>query len=148
MSTTVNFYMQRYPIDGVTQVVKNLTTDFTGLLVSEVNGINTKGKNRNIYKEPYAEANGDRVWVGTPYYESTSINIKFYFKGTGRQSIYDSFCDYVNGYKLYYWDSYHSKKVSVIAEEIGEPVEEKYGSNPNIEVTIKFTNFGGTFTSV
>lgn len=144
-----DFYMQQAPIDGVTQSIKNLEDDFSGLLIKSVSGLNAKGKNKNVYTESFAEANGVNVWLGTPYYESTNVSITCYFVGTNRKTTYDSFCNYINGHKIDFWDSYNGKKVTlVLAEALDQPNEEKYGSNPNIEQTFKFTNINGTFTSV
>lgn len=145
---TVKFYMKQYPIGGVEQATKDLETDFEGLLVSKVGGLNTKGKNKNIYYESFPEQNGKNVWIGTPYYEATSVTFTFFFVGEDRQDQYDLFCQFVNGYKLYYWDDYYNKRVTLVLEEIGEPTEEKIGNNPNIEATFKFTNINGTYESV
>ena len=149
MSNDVKFYMQRYVVGSMVYQPKDLEKEFPGLLVSKVAGINDRGKNKNIYTESFVEQNGVNVWMGTPYFESTSVTLTLFFVGDKRQDTFDSFCDYVSTGKLYYWDTYHKKVVTlVLAEPIQIANEEKYGSNPNIEVPVKFTNISGTFTKL
>lgn len=139
------FYMQEVS-DGslVLNTRKDLENDFNGLRYSRAKGINTIGKAR-IYTEKYADSNKMRVYVPENLTnEPTAVTFTFYFFGTNRQAVYDSFNEYIRHGVHRYWDTARNKYFDFVVEESIQVSEEQwYGDVPYFEVDYKVQNIYG-----
>lgn len=139
--------MQKVDVDGnlISGTLKDLEVDFKGLLYSKCVGLLKKGKRKNVHIETYAESDTLRVWQGENVTrEATDITFTFYFVGTNRQNIYDSFYDYVKNGVISYWDNVRKKEARIILVDAIEPKEDIYkGSTPYISADFKFQNIWG-----
>lgn len=140
------FYISRYNEESKSwdQEVE-LTEHFQGLIYCKCEGLSSKGKVKNIYKESYAESEELRVYLPkNPVRESTEIKLTVVFSKENRRDIFDSFVDYITGYRLKYWDTTRNREVEMIQEEKIEVDEDIiYGSSPYIAVEFLFTNLRG-----
>lgn len=139
--------MQKVDVDGnlISGTLKDLEVDFKGLLYSKCVGLLKKGKRKNVHIETYAESDTLRVWQGENVTrEATDITFTFYFVGTNRQNIYDSFYDYVKNGVISYWDNVRKKEARIILVDAIETKEDIYkGSTPYISADFKFQNIWG-----
>lgn len=144
-----NFYMQHFPVGGVAQTIKNLETDFTGLLYSKLSGIDKYGKPQ-IYTEKYAESSALRVFIPDVITrDNPTLELTLFFTGETRRAVYHSFVSYITGKKITYWDNCRNRKVDILLLEAVEPSDDKlYGSIPYIECTFRFTNLSGESRTV
>lgn len=144
----IKFYMQKEKpfVEGEpTEKVYDLEKDFSGLKYSSCKGLLSKGRRKNIYTESYHDSDELRVWQGEEVFrEATSISFTFYFIGEDRQSVYQSFYDYVKNGKIRYWDTKRKKEALLVFQEAIEVSEDAYkGSTPYIMVDFKFQNLWG-----
>lgn len=146
MSNTVKHYMWK---DGETQNsptgTDDLETRFNGLKYSKCDGLNSKGKRKDVHIEKYADSPELRVWLGsTPIREATDITFTFFFIGDSRQSVYDSFAEYVGNGKIHYWDTVRKKEALMVLVDPVKPKEDVYkGSMPYLLAEFKFQNLWG-----
>ena len=138
------FYMQVFGKETVQPII-DLEDFYKGMYFAKVSGLSDKGKPKNIYTEEYADSDALRVHLPeTVYREATKIVLSLVFVGENRRDIYDSFYNYVNGEKLYYWDSARNRKASMVLEEPIEIDEDiLVGSQPYIVVDFRFRNLYG-----
>lgn len=140
------FYISRYNEESKSwEQEVELTEHFQGLIYCKCEGVSSKGKVKNIYKESYAESEELRVYLPkNPVRESTEIKLTVVFSKENRRDIFDSFVDYITGYRLKYWDTIRNREVEMIQEEKIEVDEDIiYGSSPYIAVEFLFTNLRG-----
>ena len=145
------FYIQKCSKDGVLMpgTLKDLEKDFECLKYSKLDGITSYGAAKNIYTEKYSDSNTLRTYVPNNVTRvAIPLTLKLYFIGEQsiRQKSFDDFVSFIsnNGYNMY-WDNARNKKIILMppTDEI-KPSEEKwYGSNPYIEVSIKFQAITG-----
>lgn len=134
-------------LDG--SVAKDLEADFSGLRYSMCNGINKKGKIKNIYTETYSDSDTLRTYVPPVLYrEYTEIEFTFYIFGNAeeRQNTFDKFIAYLsNGYHLY-WDTARKRKFVFLPpeDEITPSDESWYAGKPYFKVEIKVKNIKGS----
>ena len=140
-----DFYLQKFPVNGVTQEVINIEDYFVGAKYSKLNGIDRYGKIKNIYAESYPESSTLKVWIPeTITRDNPEIELTLYFVGVNRRLVYHQFVQYISGSKLYYWDNCRNRKVAILLTEPVEPSDDKlYGSTPYITASFKFTNLDG-----
>lgn len=138
------FYMSRF-VDGVWEQEIELTERFDGLIYCKCEGISNKGALKNVYTEMYSEAEELRVYLPeTPVRESTDIKLTLVFSKENRRDTFDSFIDYITGYKLKYWDNVRNREVEMIQTDKIEVDEDIiYGSAPYIAVEFPFKNIKG-----
>lgn len=139
------FYMQKQPINGVEQEVKDLETDFYGLKYVKCVGLDLKGKPKNKYTETYSDANEVRYWEGNPItFEATNITFTFYFIGEDRRKVFDEFYSYVSSGKITYYDTARKKEVLLVLLDEAKPSDDIFiGSTPYIQADFKFLNLWG-----
>lgn len=142
------FYMQEIATPD-TKVVKDLEKDFSGLRYLSCKGLSSKGKQR-VYTEEYSESNGVRVFIPDNItVDTVELQFEFAFIGANRRDVFDSFCEYVQGKKLRYWDTARSRKVEIYLSDKVEPSEDLLiGSTPYIKASFKFININGLSTKV
>lgn len=152
-STGYKFYMQ-----GITkrneefidaeESPKDLEKDFEGLRYIKCEGIENVGEVKNIYTEEYSDSDTLRVFMPTEVYnKATSIKLTLLFVGENRQSVKDSFENYIrNGFHKY-WDTARNKSfIFFFDEKISVSEEKWYGSTPYIECTYELKNIKGLTT--
>lgn len=125
----------------------NLETKFGRILYSKCEGLDTKGKRKNVYTETYSDSDNLRVWQGEEVTrEATKITITLAFIGNReeRQETFDALYEYIKNGKLYYWDTARNKKAYFIFTEEYKTSEEMfYGSQPYILASFTLQNLWG-----
>lgn len=136
--------------DGETQNsptgTNDLETRFYGLKYSKCDGLNSKGKRKNVHTEKYADSGELRVWQDPNIVlrEATDITLTFYFTGDNRQAKYDEFIEYISNGKINYWDTVRKKHAYMIFVDQAKPKEDVYkGSIPYILAELKMQNLWG-----
>jgi hypothetical protein len=136
--------------DGETQNsptgTDDLETRFNGLKYSKCDGLNSKGKRKDVHIEKYADSTELRVWLGLkdPIREATDITFTFFFIGNSRQNTYDSFLAYVGNGKIHYWDTIRKKEaVMVLVDQVKTKEDVYKGSTPYLLAEFKFQNLFG-----
>lgn len=139
------FYMSRW-IDNVWETQVSLEDYFSGMKYVSCEGLSTKGKIKNIYTENYAEVEDLRVYMPeTVVRENTDIEFVFGFERENRRDTFDSFVDWVSGYKIKYWDTARNRELEMVLIDKVEVDEDiLIGSSPFITVNFKFKNLKGS----
>lgn len=143
----VKFYMQKVDANGelIADTLKDLEVDFLGMKYSKCEGLLNKGRRKNIYTEEYSDSDTLRVWQGeTVTREATNITFTFVFVGNDRQSVYESFYEYVKNGVISYYDTARMKEARLVLVDVIEPNDDIYkGSTPYIMGNFKFQNLLG-----
>lgn len=139
------FYMSRW-IDNEWESQVSLEDYFSGMKYVSCEGLSTKGKIKNIYTENYAEVEDLRVYMPeTAVRENTDIEFVFGFEKENRRDVFDSFVDWVSGYKIKYWDTARNRELEMVLIDKVEVDEDiLIGSSPFITVNFKFKNLKGS----
>lgn len=142
--SSYSFFMQKSPIGGVVQPVKNLEAEFQGLKYLEFKGLDSYGKPK-VYTETFSESSDMKVFVpkGNPR-DNPDLELKLAFTGDNRRDVYHSFVEYITGSPILYFDTCRRRRVVLILmDSISVDSESLYGSNPYIIVPFKFKNLSG-----
>ena len=125
--------------------IKDLEKDFIGLKYCKCVGLEARGARKNVYTENYADSDEIRVWQGKDVTrEATEIVFTFYFLGDSRQSIIDSFYEYIKNGLISYWDTKRYKKAYMIFKDKFTISEDMFvGSTPYKKVDVTFQNLWG-----
>lgn len=139
------FYMSRW-IDNAWETQVSLEDYFSGMKYISCEGLSTKGKIKNIYTENYAEVEDLRAYMPeTVVRENTDIEFVFGFEKENRRDTFDSFVDWVSGYKIKYWDTARNRELEMVLIDKVEVDEDiLIGSSPFITVNFKFKNLKGS----
>ena len=139
------FYMSRW-IDNAWETQVSLEDYFSGMKYISCKGLSTKGKIKNIYTENFAEVEDLRVYMPeTVVRENTDIEFVFGFEKENRRDTFDSFVDWVSGYKIKYWDTARNRELEmVLIDKIEVDEDILLGSSPFITVNFKFKNLKGS----
>lgn len=139
------FYMSRW-IDNAWEEQVSLEDYFSGMKYISCEGLSTKGKIKNIYTENFAEVEDLRVYMPeTVVRENTDIEFVFGFEKVNRRDVFDSFVDWVSGYKIKYWDTARNRELEmVLIDKIEVDEDILLGSSPFITVNFKFKNLKGS----
>ena len=125
----------------------NLETYFGRILYSKCEGLDTKGKRKNVYTETYSDSDNLRVWQGEDVTrEATQITLTLAFIGDRKErgDTFDALYEYIKNGKLYYWDNTRKKKAYFIFTEEYKTSEEMfYGSQPYILASLTLQNLWG-----
>lgn len=124
----------------------DLESRFPGLKYSKCDGLNSKGKRKNVYIEEYSDSKMLRVWQDPEEVtrEATDITFTLFFTGTDRQDKYDDFVEYVSNGKIHYWDSKRKKEAFMVLVDAIDPKEDTYkGSVPYLLAEFKLQNLWG-----
>ena len=139
------FYMSRW-IDNAWETQVSLEDYFSGMKYISCEGLSTKGKIKNIYTENFAEVEDLRVYMPeTVVRENTDIEFVFGFEKENRRDTFDSFVDWVSGYKIKYWDTARNRELEmVLIDKVDVDEDILIGSSPFITVNFKFKNLKGS----
>ena len=139
------FYMSRW-IDNAWETQVSLEDYFSGMKYISCKGLSTKGNIKNIYTENFAEVEDLRVYMPeTVVRENTDIEFVFGFEKENRRDTFDSFVDWVSGYKIKYWDTARNRELEMVLIDKVEVDEDiLIGSSPFITVNFKFKNLKGS----
>lgn len=139
------FYMSRW-VDNAWEAQVSLEDYFSGMKYISCEGLSTKGKIKNIYTENFAEVEDLRVYMPeTVVRENTDIEFVFGFEKENRRDTFDSFVDWVSGYKIKYWDTARNRELEMVLIDKVEVDEDiLIGSSPFITVNFKFKNLKGS----
>lgn len=137
------FYMQR--ADVLDSPIKDLEKDFVGLKYIRCEGLETKGKPKNIYQEMYADSDEVRVYIPSVINrEATKVTMELVFEGANRRKVFNDFYDYIKLGKFKYWDNLRNKEALLVLNNEVKPSEDLFkGSSPYIEVKFPFLNLYG-----
>lgn len=136
------FYMKR---DGLDSEYVDLESFFDGMRYMSSEGLNDKGKVKNIYTETYSDSDTLRVYMPNVIArEATTITLRFAFFGENSQQILDSFYNFVKGNKIYYYDTAREKEAYIFLQEAVK-VSKDYRKDGKkyIVVEFKFQNING-----
>lgn len=139
------FYMSRW-IDNAWETQVSLEDYFSGMKYISCEGLSNRGKIKNIYTENFAEVEDLRVYMPeTVVRENTDIEFVFGFEKGNRRDVFDSFVDWVSGYKIKYWDTARNRELEmVLIDKIEVDEDILLGSSPFITVNFKFKNLKGS----
>lgn len=139
------FYMSRW-IDNAWETQVSLEDYFSGMKYISCEGLSNRGKIKNIYTENFAEVEDLRVYMPeTVVRENTDIEFVFGFEKGNRRDVFDSFVDWVSGYKIKYWDTARNRELEMVLIDKVEVDEDiLIGSSPFITVNFKFKNLKGS----
>jgi hypothetical protein len=152
MSDIVKHYMWQdggaygKPYDGSGKKDVDIEQRWPGLKYSKCDGLNVKGKRKNVHTEKYADSPELRVWLDPNVIlrEATDITLTLYFTGDDRQAMFDNFVKFCSNGKIHYWDTMRKKHAYMILVDQARPKEDIYkGSIPYILVDLKFQNLWG-----
>lgn len=147
MKIVPKHYMQKVNKDGslVDGTLKDLENDFVGLKYSKCDGLLDKGERVNVYTEQYSDSDGMRVWQGSYVVRKpTEITLTLYFFGENRQSVYESFYEYVKNGIISYYDNVRKKESRMFLVDALKVKDDIYkGSHPYILIDFKFQNIWG-----
>lgn len=139
------FYMQQVNADNTLGVLKDLERDFVGLRYQKCEGLESKGKPKNIYSETYADSDTLRVHIPNNITrDATTITLTLCFIGINRRDTFNSFYEYIKKGKFKYWDTVRNKEaLLVLTNEVSPSDDVLLGGVPYIIVPFKFQNLYG-----
>lgn len=122
--------------------VKDASKGNSYLRYKQMTGLSAKGTPR-FYTETFADSDNIKAYISDKR-ENTTLTLTLLFIGPDRRVVYDSFCSYLKGYKVKYWDSVRKRRVVMFLSEAVEPSDDLlYGETPYIQADFKFTNYSG-----
>lgn len=144
MADDYKFYIKRY-VNNAWEEEVSITDYFTGLHYCKCSGLSDYGKIKNIYTESYAETDELRLYIpAIPVRENTDIEFEFAFSGDNRRDVYDSFVEWLSGYKLYYHDTLRKRTTHMVLIEAVEITDDYlYGNELYLVAKFKFKNIYG-----
>lgn len=162
------FYIQGYTrnangvfvVDGVRYSVEK---DFGYCRYKSMSGLNSRGKQKGLYVETYAESESARVWFAdVARREQTTVTLSLCFFGcnpslsTGlseeeqikaASDNYHRFCDSIENKLLLWYDDYRQRKALFYLSEPIEPSTDAIKGIPYLLCSFKLTNvFGRTYS--
>lgn len=161
------FHIQRYTKSGNGLFVKDgeqasLEDDFGFVRYKSMTGLNSRGKQKGVYAETYAEADTARVWFdGTPKREQISSTLTVCCFGSDPSTTTDKteqelalaasiawngLVDWMENRLLLWTDDYRQRKALFYLSEAITPSSDVIKGVPYLQCDIKLTNvFGRTF---
>lgn len=161
------FHIQRYvrTDDGLFVKdgdVRSLEDDFGHVRYKSMTGLNSRGKQKGVYAETYAEASSARVWfAGSAKNEQTSSTLTVCVFGDDPESVSDKsaaelsmsasngwnvMVDWMENALLLWSDDYRRRKALFYLSEAITPTSDVIKGIPYLQCDIKLTNvFGRTF---
>lgn len=162
------FYLTRYSFNedrGVFVVDggrKSLEDDFGFIRYKSISGINSRGKQKGVYVETYAEGEGSRVYfTSSAKREQITSTLSLCVFGsspenTTEKSVYErisiaenawhSFCDWIENHLILWYDEYRQRKALFYLSEAIEPKSDIIKNTPYLACDINLSNvFGKTF---
>lgn len=141
----VKFYMKREGVDeDYIDIEDYFVEPYTRLRYSKCDGLEDLGKAKNIYTETYADADELRVYLPENVTrEATTLTFTFAFIGVNKQKVYDRFCEFITGSKIYYYDTARMKQAYMVFTDKSAPKEDVYKGSSYMVVDFKFQNLWG-----
>lgn len=126
----------------------SLNDSARGILYASANGLESKGKIKNVYTEEYPEADGVRVLhpadIGEePTRAATNVELGVIFTGDARRDNYQAIYDVLKNSRVYFWDSWREKLALLVMVDATEPDEDVIKGNCYVRVTFKMQNIWG-----
>lgn len=142
--------------------VRSLEDDFGHVRYKSMTGLNSRGKQKGVYAETYAEAGSARVWfAGSARNEQTSSTLTVCVFGDDPESVSDKsaaelslsasngwngMVDWMENALLLWSDDYRRRKALFYLSEAITPTSDVIKGVPYLQCDIKLTNvFGKTF---
>lgn len=170
MADNKKFYIQRYTksaqgawaSDGTP---KSLEDDFGGVIrYKSMTGLNSKGKQKGVYTESYAETDTLRVFIDpNATHESTTCTLSVYVFGYNidtttslpieeqtkkMEAAWDELYSYLEGSLVLWKDDYRQRKALFLVQDACEPSSDVIKNTPYLQCSVKLVNiFGRTFDS-
>lgn len=161
------FHIQRYTkaVNGLfvkDGTVASLEDDFGYVRYKSMTGLNSRGKQKGVYAETYAEADSARVWFfDKPMREQTSSTLTVCCFGSDPSASTDKsetelavaasvawngLVDWMENRLLLWTDDYRQRKALFYLAEAITPTSDVIKNVPYLQCDIKLTNvFGKTF---
>lgn len=162
------FHIQRYIKAGNGLFVKDgeqasLEDDFGFVRYKSMTGLNSRGKQKGVYVETYAEADSARVWFSdAPKREQTSSTLTVCCFGSDPSTTTDKteqelslavsiawngLVDWMENRLLLWTDDYRQRKALFYLADAPTPTSDVIKGVPYLQCDIKLTNvFGKTFS--
>lgn len=134
----------------------DIVSQFKGLRYAESSGMRSRGAQKNIYTESFAESEGVNLFIGNPpVYEQTEITLTLYFLNnsnyyaTGEtaidavSTIYNDLLGYFGGCAILFTDKVRKRKALMYIADSIEPSTDSLKGAVYIECSFKFTNKHG-----
>lgn len=161
------FHIQRYTKADTGLFVKDgvqasLEDDFGFVRYKSMSGLNSRGKQKGVYVETYAEADSARVWfAGSPKREQVSSTLTVCCFGSDPEkpiekteaeltlaasASWNGLVDWMENRLLLWTDDYRQRKALFYLAEAITPTSDVIKGIPYLQCDIKLTNvFGKTF---
>ena len=162
------FYIQRYTKSAQGAWVgdgtpKSLEDDFGGVIrYKSMTGLNSKGKQKGVYTESYAETDALRVFVDqNATHESTTCTLSVYVFGynintatslsieeqtKNMEAAWDELYAYLEGSLVLWKDDYRQRKALFLVQDACEPSSDVIKNTPYLQCSVNLVNvFGRTF---
>jgi hypothetical protein len=137
-------YIQK---EGEGRVNLETSKELGRIIYLKCEGLDTKGKRKNVYTEQDANSDNLHVWQGDEVTrEATKITLTLAFIGdrAEREKAFDALYNYIKNGKFYYWDTArHKKAYFIFTEEYKTSTEMFYGSQPYILASFTLQNLWG-----
>lgn len=144
--TGYKFYMQRDSTSLEPEDAVSIEEYFSGCRYLKFEGLSANGKPKNITIEEYPESEEPRVYIPkTIVHDTSDVTLTLYFVGDNRRDVFDSFVNFITGYKITYWDTCRKRKVRLLftnAVKITDDIVK--GGKHYMIAEFKFTNLKGT----
>lgn len=142
-------YYMRENVTGATTY--DLETDFKGLRIVRVDGLEKYGEIKNIFEREYVEEqNIDYLYPTTPTFKPTTITImfgifeRFITDSTTFAEAKDAFLEYIGTKSIVYWDTYRNKRAFMYRDgDIDITEDRRRNGDSFIQVTVKYKNTKG-----
>lgn len=139
----IKHYIQN--ADNANAAVIDIESFYQGLLYAKCEGLEAKGKRKNIYTEEYSDSDELRVWMGEDVCRAaTTISFTFYFVGKNRAEVMEKFYQDIKNGRFYYWDTKRLRKCLFVVIDEYKPSEDFYTkSTPYKKLDLKVQNLWG-----
>lgn len=165
--TEGKFYIGRYVKDANGKWVadgdmKSLEDDFGFVRYKAMSGLNSRGKQKAVYTESYAESNSLRVYIDKDAARenitstlqvcifgkdpSSSESIELADAMEKAEKSWHSLYDWLEGALIFWLDEYRRRKALFFLQDAVDPTTDNIKNVPYLLCSVKFTNvFGRTF---
>lgn len=144
---------------------KSLEDDFGYCRYMSLSNANSRGKQKGLYSETYAESDAVSVWFAeSASREQISISLSVAFFGSDPQvtdnegdiatliqtatTSWQSFCDWLEGGLVIWYDDYRQRYLLMYLQEAVSPESDVIKNTPYINCKLTFTSvFGKSFDS-
>ena len=144
----VKYYMRENTAGATTY---DLETDFKGLRIISVDGLEQYGDIKNVFEREYVEENEiDVLYPTNPVYKPTTITMKFIIAETfitdttTFADAKDAFIQYISSKNVVYWDTYRNKRAFMYRDGALDITDDRRRDGSSyIQITVKYKNTKG-----